>query len=201
MLKTYCITLPETPDATIAAQKHFAERGVEDVEFVWGLHAEIAGLATAHTYERDNPGTNFRMGYKCTGIWLAHWLVWQIAMRTDAEYIMVLEADAKFDEDWKEKFDDAMKHVPKGFGFLHLGHCAIEGHPKAHIGGNVYESKHAQCAHCYIVQRSILPFMLKTIRKCYAPIDIALLLEIFPFVPTYVVVPRIVSQFNTIIPP
>jgi len=200
-MKKFCLTLPESPDATAKAIVHFEERGVDNVEFVWGLHADVAGLATSHVYERDAPGSGFKMGSKPTGIWLAHWLVWQIAMRTNEEHVMVLENDAMFDVDWKEKFEDALKHVPTNYDFLHIGHCCMEGFPRKHVGGMVYESKHAQCTHAYIIRRAVIPFMLKTLRKCYGPIDIQMQLECFPHLNTYAVMPRIVSQFNTVIPP
>lgn len=199
MIKPICLCLPEYPDQIEAAKKHFAESGLENVEFFWGIHAEKAGLSTWHPYERDAPGSGFRVGPKITGIWLGHIMLWSAAMRDTADHIMVLECDAQFLPGWKEKFEEALKIIPTNFDFLHLGHCAVEGHPRKHIGGDVWETKHSQCTHCYIVRRAVLPFMLKTIRKCYAPIDIDMVLEIFPHLNCYAVIPRVVSQFNTIL--
>lgn len=200
-MKTYCLCLPEYPEAIEKAKVHFEASGLPDVEFVWGIHAEIAGLATEHPYERDAPGSGFRMGYKPTGIWLGHLLIWNIAMRCNDDHIMVLETDAQFHEGWKQKLEEALKIVPSNFDFLHPGHCCMEGFERTHVGGDVWESKHAQCTQCYVVRRGVLPFLLKTIRKCYAPVDIQMQLECFPHLKTYAIMPRIVSQFGTIIPP
>lgn len=200
-MKAFCLCLPEYPDAIAKASAHFEESGLLGVEFIWGVHAEIAGLATSHPYERDAPGSGFRMGAKPTGIWLGHWIAWQVAMRCNDEHVMILETDAKFLPGWREKLDEALKIVPSNYDFLHPGHCCMEGHPRTHMGGEVWETKYAQCTHCYIVRRAVLPFMLKTIRKCYAPVDIQMQLECFPHLKTYAIMPRIVEQFGTIIPP
>jgi hypothetical protein len=68
------------------------------------------------------------------------------------------------------------------------------------VAGDVYESKAMQCTHAYVVRRNITPFLLKTLRKCWAPIDLQLQFEVFPYVKTFAVIPRIVSQFDTVIP-
>lgn len=201
-IKAFCLCLPEYPESIEKAREHFTASGLPDVEFVWGIHAEIAGLATAHPYERDAPGSGFKMGAKPTGIWLGHWILWNVAMRSCAdEHILVLETDAQFHDGWKEKLDSASKVLPSNYDFLHIGHCCMEGHDRKHVAGDVWESKAAQCTHAYIVRRGVLPFMLKTIRKCWAPVDIQMQLECFPHLKTYAIMPRLVSQFGTIIPP
>lgn len=201
MIKAVCLCLPEYPEQIEASRQHFEESGLENVEFFWGIHAEVAGLATWHTYDVDHPGTGFKMGTKATGIWLGHVMLWSSVVRESCEHILVLETDARFLPGWKEKLDAAMKIIPSNFDFLHIGHCCMEGHPRTHVGGDVWESRHAQCTHAYIVRRAVIPFLLKTIRKCFAPIDCQLVLECFPHLNTYAVMPRIVDQFNTVISP
>lgn len=200
-MKAICLCLPEYPEQIETSRKHFEESGLENVEFFWGLHAEIAGLATLHCYEVDNPGSGFKMGYKGTGIWLGHYMLWASAMRESCEHIMVLETDAKFLPGWKEKLDVAMKTAPVNFDFLHIGHCCMEGHPRTWVEGEVWESKHMQCTHAYIVRRAVIPFLLKTLRKVWAPIDIQLQFEVFPHLKCFAVMPRLVEQFGTVIPP
>jgi GR25 family glycosyltransferase involved in LPS biosynthesis len=201
VIKAVCLCLPEYPKQIEEAQTHFAEAGLENVEFFTGINAEVAGLATWHCYERDNPGTGFRIGTKCTGIWLSHWMLWSAMMRENCEHIMVLEVDARFLPGWKEKLTEAMSVVPTNFDFLYPGHCCLEGHPKTLIGGDVWETKGIQCSHCYIVRRAVLPFLLQTLRRIHSPIDIALQDECFPHLNVFAIVPRIVEQLNTIIPP
>jgi GR25 family glycosyltransferase involved in LPS biosynthesis len=200
-MKAICICLPEYPEAIERAKEHFTASGLDDVEFFWGINAPVAGLATSHCYERDHPGSGFRMGAKPTGIWLSHWILWNCLMRYPDERFMVLETDAKFRDGWKDRLDRALKDGPGYFDFLHIGHCCMEGHDRQHYGGDVWESKCAQCTHAYIVSRNCLPFLLKTLRKIWAPIDIQLQLECFPQLKTYAVMPRLVDQFDTELSP
>lgn len=201
MIKTFCLCLPEYPDRIQAAQKHFDEVGLKEVEFFSSINAQLAGLATSHKYEVDHPGTGFRVGYKITGIWLAHVVLWMHLARLSDDKFLILEDDAQFPPDWEERVNKALSEVPGDFDFLHIGHCCIEGHPRTHVAGEVYDSKHMQCTHAYILSRKAIPFLLRTIRKCWAPIDAQLVFEAFPHLRTFAVVPRIVAQFNTVIPP
>lgn len=200
-MKIFCVCVQEAPQAITDAKAHFEAAGVGQVDFINCINAQVAGLATSHCYNRDHPGTNFRMGSKPTGIWLAHWTAWQVAMQWPDDHIMILETDAKFEDGWQGKLSTALSHAPSNFDFLFPGSCCCEGHPRTHIKGDVYETKAIQCTHCYIIRRAAIPFMLKTMRKIYAPVDVHMQDECFPHLRTYAILPRIVSQFNTVLPP
>jgi GR25 family glycosyltransferase involved in LPS biosynthesis len=200
-MKTFCICLPEYPDKIERAKKYFDEQGLKDVEFFWSLHADTAGLATWHTYEIDAPGSGYKMGANPTGIWLAHWMLWNTLAHLPYNRIMVLENDVQFCDGWKVKLENAIKDAPPDFDFLYVGSCCVEGFPKTHIKGEVYETKHIQCTHAYIIRRGCVPLLLRTLRKCWAPIDIQLQFECFPHLKTYAVLPRIFSQFNMTLQP
>jgi GR25 family glycosyltransferase involved in LPS biosynthesis len=200
-MRAICICLPEYPDKIEKARAHFAERGLTDVEFFYGIHGPVAGLATSHPYEKDNPAEGYRMGAKQTGRWLSHYMLWGTIANMDDDAYLVLEDDAQLHEGFMASWDKAMRDVPDDYAFLHLGHCCMEGKPAQHVTGDVYESKSMQCTHAYVLRRSATPFLLKTVRKCWAPIDIQLQLEVFPHVKAYAVLPRIASQFDTPLSP
>lgn len=200
-MKSICLCLPECPEQIEKAKAHFAAVGLADVEFFWGIHAERAGLATIHPYEVDNPGSGFRMGFKPTGIWLSHYMLWSMLTRLPDDRFLVLETDAMFHDDWRERFGKAMADVPNDFDFLHIGHCCLKGHPQTLVAGEVYQTIHQQCTHAYVLSRKCIPFLLRTLRKVWSPLDIQLQLECFPHLRTFAVVPRIVSQFDTELSP
>lgn len=200
-MRTFCLCLPEYPERMEKAKAHFAEREVGPVEFFAGLHAENAGLATSHAYEVDHPGTGFRVGYKITGIWLAHVMLWTHLSRLSDDRFLILEDDAQFHDDWKIRMNVGLSDLPGDFDFFHVGHCCLKGHPQTLVKGEVFETKHAQCTHAYIINRRALPFLLRTVRKCYAPLDCQLVLEVFPHLRTFALVPRCVSQFDTVLSP
>jgi GR25 family glycosyltransferase involved in LPS biosynthesis len=200
-MKTICLCLPENHEKIAAAREHFELSGLKDVEFFFGIHAEKAGLSTIHTYEVDNPGSGFRVGYKITGTWLGHWMLWNYAMRLPDDIFLFLEDDAKFHENWQPRFAQAMRDVPNDFDILSIGHCCLKGHPATLVRGEVYETKHAQCTHASVISKKCLDFLVGTIRKCWAPIDCQLIFEAYPYLRTFAVIPRMVDQFDTELAP
>jgi GR25 family glycosyltransferase involved in LPS biosynthesis len=204
-IRAFCICLPEDPNGIERARKHFTESGLDRVEFFFGINAPLAGLATWHPYEVDHPGSGFKMGAKPTGCWLSHWMLWNALMHynegADSDLILVLEQDARLHDGFVEHLTKALKDTPSDAAFLHVGHCCIKGKPAEHVAGNVYRCKGQQCTHAYVVRRNVLPLVCRTIRKCWAPIDIQLQMEVFPHVAVYAVIPRIASQFDTELAP
>ncbi len=205
MIRTFVLSLPdnEAPGRKAAAMAHFksAKPPLHDVQFFNGIHAERAGLATCHTYELDNPGTNFRMGFKPTGIWLGHIMLWSALMLVHEDHFMILEDDAKFQDGWHTHFVQALQDVPPDFDMLYIGSCCTEHAPKTQIKNRVWEVKYPQCTHAYVVAKKALPTLLRTNRKAYAPMDIAIMLHSAPSLKVYTVLPRIVDQWNTNIDP
>jgi len=210
-MKAICICLPEAPARIEKAKSHFESHGLTDVDFFTGINAPVAGLATWHTYEIDHPGCGFRMGAKPTGCWLGHYMVWNAMTRMPDDAYLVLEDDAELHEGFAQKFEQALHDVPSDYAFLYVGHCCMQHVPMTHVKGDVYEVhttndaygpiKSVMCTHAYVIRRTIVPYCLRTLRKCWAPVDIQLSREVFPNVKVYVVMPRIISQFDTVIPP
>jgi len=199
-IPTYCITLPEQPERKQRAIVHFREVGLEP-RFVDGIHAERFGLKTVFPYELDNPGSNYNMGFGRVGCWLSHYTLWAALNLMWDDIFLVVEDDAKFPPDWHPRTMNALRDAPADFDMLFIGSCCCEGKPKTSVTGEVFAVEWPLCTHAYIVARKALPVILATQRKCYAPIDISLALHTMPKLKVYTVLPRIVEQFDTIIPP
>lgn len=200
-MRTFCLTLPEKPQRTAKAKDHFNALTVRNVEFFDAIHAEKAGLATIHPYEVDHPGSGFKMGFGPTGCMLGHYMLWGALNLLWDEHFLILEDDAKFPEDWHTRFTQAMNDTPPDFDMLYVGSCCCAGRPQTQIKGEVWEVKYPLCTHAYIVAKKALPILLKAHRKFWAPIDIAMTMESHPQMKVYTVLPRIVEQFDTVIPP
>jgi GR25 family glycosyltransferase involved in LPS biosynthesis len=190
-MRSFCITLPETPERTDAAKKHFSERSVR-VEFFNGIHGETMGLRTIFCYD----ATQYCMGPKHIGCWLSHYMIWQALTIAAGDVFMILEDDVKFCDDWHIRLNQAMKDVPDDFDVLFIGSCCCEDKPKTQINGEVWEVKWPFCNHAYVVARKALPIMLETQRKCYTQMDISLYHHTWPKLKVYTVLPRIADQFN-----
>lgn len=200
IIRTFIITLPEKPQRREKMAAHLKERGLHTYEFFNGLHGEKAGLSTVHPYEVDHPGSGWRMGFAPTGIWLSHVMLWNVLDHLHDDHFLILEDDAKLPEDWHTRFINALNDVPKGFDMLYVGSCCCKGRPQTQIKNEVWEVKYPQCTHAYIVAKKALPLMLQTNRKCYAPVDIALMLHSHPHLKVYTILPSLFSQFDTNIP-
>lgn len=200
--KSFVITLPETPERTDAAKRHFAEVGMDAVVFN-GIHAAGFGLQTQFPYEVDAPGSGFNIGQKYVGVWLSHYMLWSALNLMDGSHFHIMEVDAKLASDWRPRFESALQSVPGDFDLLFTGSCCCAGHDISRVAGDVFRFNRPtgpQCLHSYIVAKKALPVMLETQRKLYAPIDCSLVFHTFSKLKVYVVLPRIVSQFNTEIP-
>lgn len=200
IIRTFCLTLPESPDRAVKAAAHFKSVGLHAFQFFHGLHAEKAGLATVHPYEVDHPGSGFRMGYKPTGIWLAHVMLWSALTLVHEDHFLILEDDAKFTDGWHARFTQALRDAPPDFDMLYIGSCCCKGKPQTQIKGEVFDLKYPLCTHAYVVAKKALPVLLSTTRKAYAPIDIAMTFHSHPQMKIFTVLPRLVDQFDTFIP-
>ena len=211
-MKTFCVCLPEQPEAIDRARVHFAEHGLPNVDFFWGINAPVAGLSTSHTYELDHPGSGFRMGPRPVGCWLSHYMLWQCLLRAEADpadaaklsrddRFLVLEVDAKLCDGFTARFAQALADAPADFDVLYVGSCCAAGRPQTRVAGDVFECKQMLCTHGYVITRRCLPLLLERLRRAWAPIDIQLTIEAFPHLKTYAVLPRIVEQFDTELPP
>jgi hypothetical protein len=200
-MKTFCLGLPETPAVVDRAKAHFSERGLDNVEWIWGINAVLCGLDTSNPYEVDHPGSGFRIGQKLTGVGLGWYLAWSVCNALPDSHFLLFEQDVKLEPDFIPRFNQAMADVPPDFDWLFVGSCCTVNHPTEHIKGQVYEVKYPQCNHAQVVAKKCLPYVLATQRKLYGPVDCQLLRDTFPALKVYTVLPRLADQFDTYIPP
>jgi len=193
--------MPESPDVLAKCLAHLKERDWRNVRPFPGIHAERAGLQTEHVYEVDHPGSKFRMGYKPTGIWLSHYMLWNALSLLHDDYFCVFETDVKLPEDCHTRVINALNDCPQDFDVLYIGSCCCQGRPQSHVKGEVFEVRYPLCTHAIIWARKALPTLIQTLRRCWAPIDIQLAFEVLPHLKAYAVLPRIIEQHDTIIPP
>jgi GR25 family glycosyltransferase involved in LPS biosynthesis len=161
----------------------------------------VSGLRTHLTYEVDNPGTNYRIGHKTIGIWLSHYLIWTALKLASGDHFLILESDAKFPENWRERTEQAMRDVPPDFDMFYIGSCCASSTKRTLVAGEVWDARYPLCTHAIMVAKKALETILRTQDKVYAPIDISLAFHSHPHLKVYTVLPRIVEQFDTVIPP
>lgn len=182
------------------ANEYFASQGINDVLWVYGIHADVFGIKASRPYVRDpkNIETGETVKTKTVGCYLSHYLIYNIALsHPEWKYIFIIEDDARFVEGWREKLETALLDTPKDFDWLFVGSCCTEGRETTHIKGDVYDVRYPLCGHASIVSRKALKHIVET--SCHAdyPIDVSLYDFTFHDLKVFTILPRLANQQNT----
>lgn len=199
-MKALVLTIPEQPKRRHLALERLAGHGLQ-LHFVQGINGDVSGLRGTHTYEVDHPGTNYVIGPKTIGIFLGHYIAWAVRDAMPDEMVLILEDDAVLPPDFAARFNRVLLDTPEDWDMIFLGSCCTEGHPKTHRCGNVWDVKWPQCLHAYVMHKRAAPVLLSRCRDIYGPVDCVLKINEFYGLRVYTVLPRLVDQFETIIPP
>jgi GR25 family glycosyltransferase involved in LPS biosynthesis len=192
-MRSFCISLPETPERTQRAREHFSAIGLE-VHFIQGVHAKTFGLLTSRTYDYDDAKSGYHIPAKHVGLCLSHYIAWSICAALPDDRFLILEDDALFEDGWRKRMDQALLDVPQDWDMLFIGSCNCTGKPTIHTSGEVFDVRYCQCTHAYIVTPKGIQILLETQRDIFAPIDLALIHRSFEKMRVYTVLPRIVNQ-------
>jgi len=204
----YALSLPERPERKLAAQQHFDANGLHGVTFLTSIHGERFGLKTVNPYAVDDKSATFFTGFHETGIFLSHYVAWQIAA-LGHQPTAILEDDSVLESGWKESTDAALRDVPADFDFLFVGSCGLAGAVKSKVRGNVWRVSYGvSCFHFYIVSPAGAQKLMDGIRKAFAPVDLATYVDDplgghdapFKRMKVFAISPRMVTQRNTSIP-
>ncbi len=208
-IQKLCLSLPEKPKRKAAAQKHFDDNGLHGVTFLTSIHGEKSGIKTVNAYAVDDKTGSFKTGFHECAIYLSHYIAWQIAA-LGSQPTGILEDDACLEPGWKDSLNAALRDIPEDFDFLFVGSCGAAGAMKNQVKGNVWRiSGGVSCFHFYIVSPAGAQKLMLGIRKMWAPVDLATYVDDplgghdspFKRMKVFLVLPRKVTQFNTVIPP
>jgi GR25 family glycosyltransferase involved in LPS biosynthesis len=197
--RSFCLTVPSL-QRWRDAKARFMAAGLR-VDPFEGLDSSVAGLRTEHTYDVDHPGTNYHISPKHVCMLLGHMMIWRTCQQLPEEAFLILEDDAVFEPNWKQRFTESWSVVPHDWGIIYLGSCCCGGKPTRSIGGGLYEVQWPLCTHAYLVNRKALPVMIERSRKVWAPIDLALMFDVLPYLHVYTILPTLVTQKDTFLTP
>lgn len=180
---------------------HFEENGLKNIIQVPGIHGRLWGVSPSHTYDVDNPGTNFFIGQGYMAQFLSVYVMYNVAAVLPFDHFLFLECDARLKPDFLHHAARELENIPPDFDWCWLGHCCAQGKLQKHVKGNVYQfdqtTGYPFAGHCFIVARKALPFIMQTQRDTYASSDLSLCFHTFPHLKTFGIVPRLADQFNT----
>lgn len=200
-MKTFLITCPELGDKALETATHLGLRGIVP-EIVDGIHGETFGLLPSRPYNEDRPGAGHLTPISQVGLTLSHYMVWNICFHQDKngddyERFLILEDDAKFPADWRDRLDTAMQDLPADWDIFLIGNSNTEDKEKKHFCGDVWEVKYPFCTHAYIVRRKALPTLIAKCRDATMKIDLLMIKEAYPLLSVYTMLPRLVEQRGT----
>jgi GR25 family glycosyltransferase involved in LPS biosynthesis len=207
-VRTVCVTLTDRKYGKHApheghARTHFAESGL-DVQWYYGIHAERIGVnavVTSAVISPLDPDQTHSIGMMPTGCWLSHRALWAALLLLPDDSFLIIEDDARFVPNWRERFDAALRDVPDDWDMLFVGSCCT-AHYRRLVRGEVYEDARPQCTHAYCVRKkALLPLCeLADEAGVRKPVDTMLAHHAVSRLRIYTVLPRIADQYNSILP-
>lgn len=203
---SYAQTLPRTFVLTVnrpiarfdATAKHLKELKIPFERFD-GLDNQLCRLNPIDTFDLDRSGE--RIGPKHVAACLSHYMLWKCLSMQPEDSFIAFEYDVVLSEDFRTRFHAVMKDVPDDWQVLFIGSCCCEGREKKHIAGDVYEVQYPLCGHALYLRKSALPILLQECQRIWAPLDIALFYGALTKLRTYTVLPPLVTQRGTPLPP
>lgn len=176
---------------------------LDEIGFTWerfnGFDNRICQLSPVQTFDFDRVGE--RITGKHVAATLSHILLWKVMSYSPEDRWWSFEYDVRMAPNWQQEYERAMSVMPDDVDIIFLGSCCCRGRPTTHIGENVYEVKYPLCGHAQEIRRSALPVLLQEQQKICMPLDIALYHQAFPKLKVMTILPPIVVQHGTPLPP
>lgn len=201
--KHFVLTLPQSEQRLQETLAHFQTEGVETPVPFLGIDSRLCGLWTHYTYRLDNPDEHYRVSGKAIGIFLSHYMLWGALAYGNhvADTFVIYEDDARFVPGWSERLEKAFMRIPSDWDILFPGSCCCAGRNPDPLGDGVFRAVSVQCLHCYVVKTPALLKLLQLCQRVWTKLDIAITLDALPHLKGFVFLPRLVTQYNTLIPP
>ena len=184
-------------DDTIA---HLDEQGIKWERFD-GMDNQITRLNAKDPFEFDRAGE--RLEAKHVAATLTHYLLWSMMKYQPDESFVALEFDVRMVENWKSEFEVAMKDLPDDWDLVYLGSCCCKDRETYRVGTspNLYDVRYPLCGHAIMYRKKCLEILLTVHQKIDMPLDIAMYTRSLPLLRVYTILPRIVEQHATFLPP
>ena len=208
------MNLPRTFVLTVRRQikrfdetvKHLDEQGIKWERFD-GFDNQVTRLQAMDTFDMDRAGE--RLQAKHVAATLTHYLLWGMMEYQPDESFVALEFDVRFVEGWKEQFNRAMQVLPDDWDLVYLGSCCCKGRNIVAVPQrepftdeiNLFDVRYPLCGHAIMYRKKCLETLLTIHQKINMPLDIAMFHLSLPKLRVYTILPSIVEQHNTFLPP
>ena len=196
--RTFVLTVNRPIKRFDETTKHLDEIGIKWEPFI-GMDNQICRLNSKDTFDFDRAGE--RLEAKHVAATLTHYLLWKVMQYQSDDSFVALEFDVRFSLSWEGQFNNAMKVLPDDWDIVYLGSCCCKGRDSNPVGPNLYEVKYPLCGHAIMYRKKCLETLLDVHQKINMPLDIAMYHMSLPKLKVYTILPRIVDQHATFLPP
>lgn len=196
--RTFVLTVDRPIQRFTDTAAHLESLGIKWERFN-GLDNMVCKLLPVETFDLDRVGE--RIGPKHICATLSHYMLWKVCSYLPEDRFLLCEYDVLFPPDWQQQYDRAMSVMPKDADMIFWGSCCTAGRETTHIGENVYEVHWPLCGHSIEVRKKALPTLLKNQQKINMPLDISLFATTLPQLRVYTILPALIGQSGTPLPP
>ncbi len=202
--RTFVLTVRRDIKRFTDTVAHLDEQGIKWERFD-GMDNQICRLAAKDTFDFDRAGA--KLDNKHVAATLTHYLLWSMMSYQPDESFIALEFDVRFVDSWREQFDEAMSSLPDDWDLVNLGGCCCKGRETYDVvnngvkAKNLFDVRYPLCGHAIMYRKKCLETLLTMHQKIDMPLDIAMYQLSFPRLRCYTILPRIVEQHNSFLPP
>jgi glycosyl transferase, family 25 len=161
--KTYIINLKERIDRKKSMENKLLKNNIDNYTFIEAIKPNINDV---HNWNKNfcNIRKNlekYRIG--SLGCMLSHIKIYKDAIEKNYDYILILEDDALFTENFNLNniITNIEKYKDDNFGIFYLG-CTNYKKP-IHLEKNIYKCVYSNTTHAYIISRKCINFILQKI--------------------------------------
>lgn len=202
--KTFVLTVDRPIKRYEETGAHLVGEGI-DFERFNGIDNQLCKLSPIETFDLDRQGEKIGPKHICAT--LSHYMVWKVMEHyfQYADYVCdwfwLLEYDVRMAPNWHKRYTDALNDIPADWDVVFLGSCCCEGRETKHIAGEVYQVKYPLCGHAIMYRKKALPTLLYEHQVIREPLDVAMFFRSLPKLNVYTILPPLITQAGTYLPP
>jgi GR25 family glycosyltransferase involved in LPS biosynthesis len=121
----------------------------------------LTDLARNELKQLDNSGfrtKHYQLTKGAIGCYLSHVKLWEHILKTNTEYALVFEDDAKIPKRIKKIIDKQLKYIPSDWDIILFGHMCTE----CIAYKNYYSVNRFMLTHCYLIKRTAIIKIMET---------------------------------------
>lgn len=196
--RTFVLTVNRPIQRFEDTARHLDSLGIKWERFN-GFDNQLTQLLPVRTFDLDRVGE--KIGSKHIAATLSHMAIWYVMMYQPDDHFIVFEYDVRVAPNFEEQYEEVMRNLPEDWQVCFLGSCCCAGRKQERVADKIYKVDMPLCGHALMYRKSALWPLIHAHQEIYQPLDIAMVKQSLPNLKSYVVLPRIVEQHGTPLPP